>query len=120
MRTFDEAGYVEPGPVYFQVKASDALQTVETALIFDVDIRDYNLWIREEVPVLLVLFDALNRKGYWLCVQQYFDSAEERQPKKRGENGSSLHSFTPGAESPRSQKDSRTQALIQDRSGVPG
>ena len=82
MRAFDEKGYVEPGPVYFQLKASESLQAAGSAYGFDVDIRDYNLWIQEEMPVVLILFDAARRKAYWLCVQRYFDEDTARQPKK--------------------------------------
>lgn len=82
MRTFDEAGYVEPGAAYFQLKASDALQSVGSAYVFDVDIRDYNLWIREAMLVVLVLFDASRRRAYWLDVQDYFEQEGARRPKK--------------------------------------
>jgi len=82
MRTFDEMGYVEPGPVYFQVKASEVLKAVGSAYFFDVDLRDYHLWMREELPVVLILFDASRKKAYWLCVQQYFDEEEARRPRK--------------------------------------
>jgi hypothetical protein len=82
MRTFDDEGYVEPGVVYFQLKASEALQAVGSDYVFDVDIRDYNLWIREDMPVILVLFDAFRRKAWWLWVQGYFDDDSEREPKK--------------------------------------
>src|SRR5262245_20960876 len=53
MRTFDEMGFVEPGVVYFQLKASETLQAVGTDFVFDVDICDYNLWRQEEMPVVL-------------------------------------------------------------------
>lgn len=82
MRTFDEAGYLEPGSAYFQLKASDSLRAVGSAYVFDVDIRDYNLWIWEEVPVLLVLFDALRKKAYWLAIQMYFREDAARRPQK--------------------------------------
>src|SRR6202035_1073509 len=82
MHPFDEEGYAEPGPVYFQLKAAESLQTVGSAYVFDVDIRDYNLWIQEEMPVVLILFDASRRKAYWLGVQQYFREDGTRQPKK--------------------------------------
>jgi hypothetical protein len=82
LRTFDEAGYTEPGTVYIQLKAAESLQAVGSDYVFDVDVRDYHLWIREEMPVILILFDAARRKAYWLGVQRYFQEDVARQPKK--------------------------------------
>jgi hypothetical protein len=82
MWTFDEQGYPEPGAVYFQLKASETLDESATHYLFDLDIRDYHLWVREELPVCLVLFDATRRRAYWLAVQQYFKADLARQPKK--------------------------------------
>ena len=50
--------------------------------LFDLDVRDYNLWMLELVPVILVLFDAARRRAYWLHVQAYFRQDPARQPKK--------------------------------------
>ena len=82
MSTFDETGYTEPGSVYFQLKAAESLHAVGSAYVFDVDVRDYNLWIHEEFPVVLVLFDASRRKAYWLAIQRYFREDITRRPKK--------------------------------------
>ena len=82
MRTFDDEGYAEPGVVYFQLKASESLQAFGSAFLFDVDIRDYNLWIQEEMLVVLILFDASRRRAYWLAVQRYFKEDAARQPQK--------------------------------------
>jgi hypothetical protein len=82
LHTFDAEGYTEPGLVYLQFKAAESLKAVGSDYVFDLDIRDYNLWIREEEPVVLVLFDASRRKAYWLAVQRYFREDESRQPKK--------------------------------------
>ncbi len=82
MRTFDENGYAEPGPVFFQLKAAESLKAIGSAYVFDVDIRDYNLWIQEELPVVLILFDVSRRKAYWLAVQRYFQEDLLRRPKK--------------------------------------
>lgn len=48
MWTFDEEGYVEPGQIYVQLKAQESCDTSGTAIPFDLDIRDYNLWVRED------------------------------------------------------------------------
>jgi hypothetical protein len=82
MSTFDQEGYVEPGSVYFQVKAMETLDASGTNYVYDLDIRDYNLWIRESMPVVLALFDASRRRAYWLGVKEYFNAGVARQPKK--------------------------------------
>lgn len=82
MSTFDEQGYVEPGSVYFQFKAMETLDQTRTDYVYDLDIRDYNLWVREKMPVVLILFDALRRRAYWLAVQQYFRADVGRRPKE--------------------------------------
>jgi hypothetical protein len=82
LRTFDEEGYAEPGLVYVQLKAMESLPAVGSHYVFDVDVRDYNLWVKEEMPVILILFDASRRKAYWLAVQGYFQEDVARHPKK--------------------------------------
>src|SRR5262249_27210564 len=52
------------------------------AYAFDLDIRDYNLWMVEPMPVILVLYDASQRRAFWLYVQSYFRDVSFRQPKQ--------------------------------------
>jgi hypothetical protein len=80
--TYDEQGYVEPDFLSIQIKASESLKTVGTNYVFDVDIRDYNLWMWEMMPVILILFDASRRRAYWLAVQSYFGEDLTCLPKK--------------------------------------
>jgi hypothetical protein len=80
--TFDEGGYIEPGLVSLQLKATETLQAAGADYLFDLDIRDYNLWLLEKWPVILILFDASRRRAYWLHVQGYFHEEATRKPKK--------------------------------------
>jgi hypothetical protein len=82
MNTFDRRGYAEPGTVYFQVKAMEKLKESRSDYLYDLDIRDYNLWIREKMPVILILFDASKRRACWLAVQQYFALNTAPRPKQ--------------------------------------
>lgn len=82
MFTYDEEGYAEPGSVNLQLKAAENLELSGNAYVYDLDIRDYHLWMLETMPVVLVLFDASRRRAYWLYVQRYFRGAASRQPKK--------------------------------------
>jgi hypothetical protein len=80
--TFDEQGYIEPDEVYFQVKASETLLSVGSEYVFDLDIRDYNLWMLDKTPVILILYDVSRNRAVWLPVQQYFWEDDTRQPRK--------------------------------------
>ena len=82
MWTFDGYGYVEPGVGSFQLKAMERLQMIGTDCVFDLDIRDYNLWTQEDMPVILVLYDAGRRRAVWLAIQRYFASPTAPVPRK--------------------------------------
>jgi hypothetical protein len=82
VRTFDDHGFIEPGAVYFQFKAMETLHEIGVDYVFDLDIRDYNLWMREEALVILILFDATRKRAYWLPIQEYFEGDGSRQPRK--------------------------------------
>ena len=80
--TFDEEGYAEPGFLFVQLKAAETLTEVGSEYVFDLDVRDYHLWMLEESPVILVLYDASRRRAYWLHAQRYFQDDTARRPKK--------------------------------------
>jgi hypothetical protein len=84
--TYDEHGYVEPGVVFIQLKASEVLPEVGNDYVFDLNVRDYNLWTLEKLPVVLVLYDASRRRAYWLHIQGYFGEDESRRPKKHAKS----------------------------------
>lgn len=79
--TYDEQGYAEPGFLFLQFKATESLQAVGSDPVFDLDIRDYNLWMLEELPVILILYDATRRRAWWLHVQSYFRREASRRPR---------------------------------------
>src|SRR6185369_4383485 len=56
MVTCDPLGFVEPGSVLFQLKAAEAWRDAGGEYVFDLDVRDYRLWMQETMPVILVLF----------------------------------------------------------------
>jgi hypothetical protein len=82
LSTYDEEGYLEPGATCLQLKAAETLKRVGSGYVFDVDIRDYNLWTHERAPIILILFDASRRRAYWLHVQGFFRDDVRRRPKK--------------------------------------
>jgi hypothetical protein len=82
MRTYDSHGYIEPGSVYFQLKAAEKLKRSGPCRVFDLDVCGYNLWMVETKPVILILYDASLRRAYWLDVQSWFREDPNRQPRK--------------------------------------
>jgi hypothetical protein len=42
-------GYAELGAIYFQLRATETLQARGANYVFDLDIRDYNIWLMEEL-----------------------------------------------------------------------
>ena len=80
--TYDERGYVEPGLIWLQLKAAETLPSVDTDYVFDLDVRDYNLWVLEKSLVILILFDASRKRAYWLPIQHYFQEDATRRPRK--------------------------------------
>jgi hypothetical protein len=88
MDTFDEEGLVEPGCVYFQLKATDslALDAKGQFISQSLDIRDLRLWLREIFPVVLVVYDASRSVAYWMNVQEHF----RENPPKVGQKTSTV------------------------------
>ena len=80
--TYDVQGYIEPDEVYLQLKATEKLQAVGSDYVFDLDVRDYNLWRLVTAPVILILFDASRKRAFWLYIQRYFQEDESRRPRK--------------------------------------
>lgn len=80
--TYDERGYIEPDSVFLQLKAAESLPVVGPDYVFDLDVRDYNLWLIGAAPVIIILFDASRRRAYWLHVQGYFREDASRRPKQ--------------------------------------
>jgi len=83
VNTFDSRGLIEPGNIYIQLKASETLvqHADGRSYVFDLDIRDYNLWIEEPMPVFLVLYEATSRKAFWLYFQQYIAGPKTPRPR---------------------------------------
>lgn len=82
LSTYDKEGYIEPGSVLVQVKASETLRRYGGDYAYDLHIRDYNLWISEERPVILILYDASRRRAFWVHVQQFFRENPNRRPER--------------------------------------
>ena len=84
IRTFNAAGYVEPGQILLQVKATDHLgdhlQEAKKQIAFAIEARHVRLWLMEDIPVYFILYDALERRAFWLHVQEHFASRPALTP----------------------------------------
>jgi Domain of unknown function (DUF4365) len=82
--TYDDGGYVEPGNIYIQLKATEAPRRSADGgyYSYPISVRDHNAWAAEPMPVFLVLYDAQADRAYWQYVQGYFEADPARRPKK--------------------------------------
>jgi hypothetical protein len=74
MRTYSATGQIQSGSVWFQLKATEHLPKLRNnrAIRVRVEWRDLLLWLNEPMPVILIVYDAMEDKAYWLHVQEYF------------------------------------------------
>ena len=72
MFTYNERGEIENGHVFIQLKATDALNLLEDGETIScrVELADIQLWQRESMPVILVIYDGRKDRAYWLYVQK--------------------------------------------------
>jgi uncharacterized protein DUF4365 len=72
--TFNRAGEIQEGKVLLQLKASNRLRVRpgQSTLAFRIDRRDLALWLRQLLPVVLIVYDGRKDVAYWLYVQSYF------------------------------------------------
>ena len=71
LRTFDDNGELEPGFALFQLKATDSPNLIDEgrAVTIPIDAGDLAVWLREPMPVFLILYDAHQELAYWVDVQ---------------------------------------------------
>jgi Domain of unknown function (DUF4365) len=79
--TFDHEGFVEGGVILLQLKATDSpRRLVDGTLAIAIEVKDFNAWMDEPMPVVLILFDAMNDVAFWQYIQAYFNEDPERRP----------------------------------------
>ncbi len=74
MRTYSDTGEIQSGSVWFQLKATEKLPKPRGNLTIPIRVewRDLLSWLNEPMPVILIIYDAVEDKAYWLHVQEYF------------------------------------------------
>ncbi len=81
--TYDDNGEIENGQIYLQLKATDNIKkTDHQTIAFSVSTRDLKLWLEEPMPVILILYDALQKTAYCLYIQAYFEKHKININKK--------------------------------------
>jgi hypothetical protein len=91
VHTYNDGGEVEPGRLLFQLKATDQPKRVQggKAIAFQVARADLRWWLKELMPVILVLYDAQADAAYWLHIQRHF--SEKGTLKKMAQGHLTLH-----------------------------
>ncbi len=74
IQTFDENGLYETGYALFQLKSTDYPKRYKNdeSLLIDLSKRDLELWLYEDVPVVLILYCANWDKAYYVELSSYF------------------------------------------------
>jgi hypothetical protein len=74
--TFSPRGEPESAPILLQLKATDHVQWAASGQFLSLRVEKADLlnWIDQALPVILVVYDAVADKAYWLHVQEYFRS----------------------------------------------
>jgi len=70
-----ESGEIENGEVRIQLKATDHLETTKQVVSCRVQTKDLHYWYWEDqqLPFVLVLYDARKHCGYWVHIRQHVD-----------------------------------------------
>jgi hypothetical protein len=79
LQTFNGNGELEAGNVFMQLKSTDNLKLIEkeqTSIVFDLAIRDLEVWLMGNGMMLLVLYDAQLERAFFVDLKDYF--AENR------------------------------------------
>jgi len=74
--TYNDNGEIENSAVYIQLKATNNIELYQLKsgdVSFPIGKKDLELWLKQILPVILVLFDAQNEKAYWVYLQLYFE-----------------------------------------------
>ena len=80
MTTFNRRGEIENGDVRLQIKATDSIKFADRgkAVAIRLQWRDMVYWLNERLPVILVVYDAINDEAWWLHLQAALRAAKLR------------------------------------------
>jgi Domain of unknown function (DUF4365) len=71
LSTYNDDGFVEPGQVLVQVKATESLSVSADGQSVSIRVETAHLarWLAEMLPVILVVYDVANDVAFWTHVQ---------------------------------------------------
>lgn len=74
--TYDANGEIENGQIYVQLKATESLRILadQETIAFSIKRSDLELWLKEPMPCILIVYDAQLDVAYWLYLQAYFEN----------------------------------------------
>jgi hypothetical protein len=74
LRTYGPTGEVENDEIGLQLKATDSLprSADRSTIPLRLEWRGLLFWLKEAIPIILIVYDAAGDRAYWLHVQAYF------------------------------------------------
>ena len=85
VQTYNAQGEMEAFRFHFQLKSTDDIQFLKSknAFVFDLSVRDLELWLHDSVMMLLVLYNAQKETAYFVDLQTYFNENGIKIDKNR-------------------------------------
>lgn len=85
--TYDAKGEIENGQVFIQLKSTDSLRLLadQQTISFSIERSDLELWLKEPMPCMFVLYDAQADLAYWQYIQAYFETLPDFDLAQAGE-----------------------------------
>jgi hypothetical protein len=80
VQTFNDNGEIDAGNIFIQLKSTDNLKlsTKEPfPIIFDLDIRDLEVWLLGSGMMVLVVYDAQLERAFYVELKDYFAKNRE-------------------------------------------
>lgn len=85
IQTYNEQGEVDGFRLHFQLKSTDNIQFLNAKefCVFDLSVRDLELWLHDSIMMLLILYDAQKEISYFIELQTYFNENKVKIGKNR-------------------------------------
>jgi hypothetical protein len=77
--TYDRDGNAEQNHFYIQVKATEEIRPLSSTGEIPLRVKKTDLvrWLREAMPVFIILYEAKTERAYWSYVQAYFQRIQK-------------------------------------------